>query len=76
MKPISSPQPSESYFAQGGDLLDQRAINKTKQNKKAREIFEDFFPEWCWESKVSELRREAVLSRLKVLCGEAGKEKL
>lgn len=46
--------------------------NKTKTPKK---FLKTFSPERCWERKVSELRREIALSRVKVLCGEAGKEK-
>lgn len=71
MKPISSLQPAESHFAQAVT----RQI-KGLQTKKTREIFKDPFSEGSWERKVGELKREIMLSRLKVFCGEAGKEKV
>lgn len=67
VKPISCLQPAERHFA--GVVNYQIKGLQTKQ----RDIFKDSFPERNGETKISELRRETVLSRLEVLCEKQGR---
>ena len=69
VKPVSCLQPAASHFAWVVSYQIKRLQTKN------RDIFKNSFSEGNGERKVSELRRETVLSRLEVLCGKAGKDK-